>query len=60
LFCMGVKPGITPREELRGCLGTGCLGEYLDQRGIKWQEVGENCIMRSSIVCTFHQILLVW
>jgi hypothetical protein len=27
-----------------GCLRTGCWGEYLDLRGMKWQEDGENCI----------------
>jgi hypothetical protein len=33
------------------------LGEYLDLRGMKLQEGEENCIMRSSIICTLHQIL---
>jgi hypothetical protein len=28
-----------------------CLGEYLDLRGMKWQEGGENCIVMSSITC---------
>jgi len=32
---------------------TGCWGEYLDPRGRKWQEAGEDCIP-----CTLHQILL--
>jgi hypothetical protein len=27
-------------------------------RGRKWQEAAEDCIMRSFITCTFHQILL--
>jgi hypothetical protein len=36
--------------------GTGCWGEYLDRREIKWREVGENCIMRSFITCTFRQV----
>jgi hypothetical protein len=26
--------------------------------GPKWQEAGEDCIMRSFITCTLHQILL--
>jgi hypothetical protein len=39
-----------------GCLRTGCLGEYLDLRGMKWQQGGENCIIRSSIFCNLHQI----
>jgi hypothetical protein len=30
--------------------------EYLDQRGMKRQEVGENCIMRSFITCTLFQV----
>jgi hypothetical protein len=31
----------------RRCVRTGCWGEYLALRGKKWQETGENCIMRS-------------
>jgi hypothetical protein len=27
-------------------------------RGRKWREAGEDCIMRSFITCTLHQILL--
>jgi len=34
------------------------LREYLDLSGRKWQEDGEDCIMRSFIFCTHHQILL--
>jgi hypothetical protein len=30
----------------------GCCREYLDLRGRKWQEAGEDCIMRSFITCT--------
>jgi hypothetical protein len=30
-------------------------GEYLDIREGKQQEAGENCIMRSCIICTLHQ-----
>jgi len=37
------------------CLRTGA---YLKER--KPQEDGENCIPRSSIICTFHQISLKW
>jgi hypothetical protein len=29
-------------------------------REMKWQEAGKNCIMRSSIIYTIHQILLRW
>jgi hypothetical protein len=32
----------------------------LDLRGMKWQEAGENCIMRSCMVCTLHPVLLEW
>jgi hypothetical protein len=39
---------------LWGCLRTGCWGEYLDGREMKWQEIGENCIMRSFITCNPH------
>jgi hypothetical protein len=37
---------------------TGCLGEYLDLRGMKRQDVGENCIMGSCIFCTVFPVLL--
>jgi hypothetical protein len=30
--------------------------EYLDRRELKWQEAGENCIMRSFITCTLLQV----
>jgi hypothetical protein len=32
------------------------LREYLDLRGRKWQEDGEDYIMRSFITCTLYQI----
>jgi hypothetical protein len=32
------------------CERTRCC-EYLDRRGMKWQQVGGNCIMRSFITC---------
>jgi hypothetical protein len=48
---------LTLREEHRVCLlRTGSRGEYLDLRE-KWQEAGEDGIMKSFIVCTLHQIL---
>jgi hypothetical protein len=47
---------LTLKEEHRlGCLKTGCLGEYLKQRGMKWHKAGENGIMRSSIIGTLHK-----
>jgi hypothetical protein len=33
-------------------------GEQFDLRGMKWQEAGEDSIVRSYITCTFHQMLL--
>jgi hypothetical protein len=36
----------------------GVWEEYLDLRGRKWWEAGEDCIMRSFITCTLHHILL--
>jgi hypothetical protein len=41
-----------------GYLRTGCGGEYLDLRGKKRRETGEDCIMRSFITCTLQKILL--
>jgi hypothetical protein len=33
-------------------------GEYLYLTGRRWQETGEDYVMRSFITCTPHQILL--
>jgi hypothetical protein len=38
------------------CLRTGSWGGYLDQRGMKWWEGRENCITRSFMICTLHQV----
>jgi hypothetical protein len=38
-----------------GCLRKWCWGEYLNRREMKWQEVGNNSIMRSFITCTLLQ-----
>jgi hypothetical protein len=40
---------------MRG-LRTRCCGEYLDLRGVRQWEAGENCII---ITSTSHQVLLV-
>jgi hypothetical protein len=32
----------------------GSLGEYLELKGIKRQEAGENCIMRSLVICALQ------
>jgi hypothetical protein len=59
---MGAKLGLSVWRENTdwGCLRTGCSGEYMDLRGMQWQKVGENCIMRSFMVRTLHQIVIVW
>jgi hypothetical protein len=36
----------------------GALRINLDLRGKKWQEAGQDHIMRSFITCTLHQIIL--
>jgi hypothetical protein len=36
------------------------LRRIFGPEGMKWEEDGENCIMRNSIVCTLHQIPLGW
>jgi hypothetical protein len=36
----------------------GVRGEYLDLRGRMCWEAAEDCIMRSFITCTLHQMLL--
>jgi hypothetical protein len=39
-----------------------CLVKHRDNftlRGRKWQDVGEDCIMRSFITCTLHQIRVI-
>jgi hypothetical protein len=47
------------REELRfRVFEKGSWGEYLDPRGKKWLEAGEDCIMRSFVTCILHLILL--
>jgi hypothetical protein len=51
---------LTLSEEQWGYLRTWCLGEYtyVDLRGMKWWESGENWILRSYANCTLHRILL--
>ena len=34
-----------------GCLRIGGWEEYLGLRGMKWQGIGDNCIMRSLMIC---------
>jgi len=60
-FCVSVTWSLTLREDIDWLSSrTGCWGEYLNLRGRKWQQTGENQIMRSFIICIFHQILLRW
>jgi hypothetical protein len=35
-----------------------CLGEYLEVRGRKWQETGEDAILRGFITFTRHQTII--
>ena len=35
-------------------------GECLGLRGTRWQGSGENCVMRSLMICTAHHILFGW
>jgi hypothetical protein len=50
---------LTLREENRlRVFENRILKEYLDLRGMKQQENGESCTMRSFIFCTPPQILL--
>jgi len=44
----------------RGCLRIGHWGRCEGLKKIKWQENGENCIMRSFMMCTAHWILCGW
>lgn len=45
------------REECT-CLRTGYIGEYLDLRGMKGLEAGEDCVMWCFIICTLQQMSL--
>jgi len=58
-FCTGMKHGLSYEGKNTdwGCLRTGCQWGNLDIRQRKWQEVEEDCIMRSFITCTLHQKL---
>jgi hypothetical protein len=45
------------RMKAKEYLRTGCWGEYLNLREKKWQEDGENDMMKSSVICALHLIL---
>jgi hypothetical protein len=58
VLCGCKKLGLSPygKEIDWECLGTRCWGEYLDLSERKCQEVGEYCVIKSSIICTLHQV----
>jgi len=62
VFYMAVKLGLScwRRNIDWWCFRTGCWTEHLDLRWRKWQEAREDCIMRSIMTCTLHQILFEW
>jgi hypothetical protein len=51
---MDVQLGLTLSEQHRFRLFENRAWEYLGVRKKKWQEAGENCVMRSFIIWTFH------
>jgi hypothetical protein len=55
-LCMGVKLGHShSRKNKDGRWVTvGCWGRYLDMRGRKWWDTGENYIMTGFMLCTPH------
>jgi hypothetical protein len=55
VLCRCETWSLTLRNLDWGCLRTGCWGEYLDWKEMKWREIGGNCIMRSFITCTPRQ-----
>jgi hypothetical protein len=59
---MGVKPrSFTLREEHRlRMFENRVFRRIFGPKGMKLRKAEGNCIMRSSVVCTLHQILLGW
>jgi hypothetical protein len=56
---LNLVPSVKGRTQIYGDTVQGALEKintYL--RGMKWRESCENCVMRSSLVCTLHEILL--
>jgi hypothetical protein len=54
---MGVKLGLTLKEEHRlAVFENRLLRRLFGPKGMKWQEVGESCIMRSFITCTLLRL----
>jgi hypothetical protein len=51
-YCLIVDNPVTYISHINLFVG----GEYLDQREMKRQEAGENCIIKSFITCTLLQV----
>jgi hypothetical protein len=64
IFCMRVKlVSLVFRKYHKlekEYLRTGRCGEYLDVRDASCGEAGENCIMRSSTICTLYERMIKW
>jgi hypothetical protein len=43
-----------------GCSRMRCWGKYSVLSGGTWQQSGENCVMKSFVICITHQILFGW
>jgi hypothetical protein len=40
------------------CWRTGCSKEYLDLRGMNWQEASGSFVMRSFVICTHNPTVI--
>jgi hypothetical protein len=57
-FFVGVKLGITVREERRLRMFENRVLRRISGNKRKWWEAGGDCITRSFITCTLHHMLL--
>ena len=57
-FCVGVKLGQSHKSGRvkTGCSRMECRGRKLGLRGLKSQGNGEDCIMRSFVICIPQQV----
>jgi hypothetical protein len=55
---LGVSHTVTTKTDDGGCLTTEWRGKHFDSGVMTGQEAGENCTVRSSIICALHQLLL--
>ena len=62
LFCMGFKLGFSQwgKNSNWECFRVKYWGRYLGLKVWKEMETGENCVMRSFMICVPHQILCGW